>query len=247
MNPLRKSLVAFCLLLFAGVPALAQAWEYVNLRQLRVKDTDVFKTYVKHAFPYLNKNGKVLAVNRAAATGESGRMYVATYFASMDNVTTFLKERRNDWDEYMKSPGNLAQSQIDNSDGGADDVLWKLDKDMSNTPAGVDISKMAWRKLIFVTVKPGMMDAFIATRKQIKEADKKLGLDYPILYMTASYGAPANLVLISIPAANAVEFYTAAAARAKAREANPDVQALWKKWGTMGSNALIDQITMIPY
>lgn len=247
MNPFKKSLLPFLFLLLAAVPAVSQAWEYVNLRQLRVKDTDVFKAYVKHAFPYLNKNGKVAAVNRAAATGESGRMYVATYFASMDQVPTFLKERRNDWDAYMKTPGNLGQSQIDNSDGGADDVLWKLDKDMSNTPAGVDISKLAWRKLVFVTVKPGMMEAFIALRKQMKEADMKLGLDYPVLYMTVAYGAPANLVLISIPAANAVEFYTAAAARAKVREANPDVQALWKKWGTMGSNALIDQLTMIPY
>lgn len=247
MNPLKKSLLPFFLLLLAGIPAVAQAWEYVNLRQLRVKDPDVFKAYVMHAFPYLNKNGKVAAVNRAAATGESGRMYVATYFASIDQVTIFIKERRNDWDAYMKSPGNLGQSQIDNSDGSPDDVLWKLDKDMSNTPAGIDISKLAWRKLYFVTVKPGMMDAFIATRKQIKEADKMLGLDYPVLYMTVAYGAPTNMVLISIPAANALEFYTAAAARAKAREGNPDVQALWKKWGAMGSNALIDQITMIPY
>jgi hypothetical protein len=118
---------------------------------------------------------------------------------------------------------------------------------MSNTPAGVDVSKMPWRKLFFITIKTGMMAEFIATRKKIIEADKKLGLDYPVYYLTASYGAPTNMVLISVPAANAMEFYTAAAARTKTREANAEVQALWNKFRTLSSNTLIDQVTMIPY
>lgn len=247
MKDVRKSLFTLCLALIACTAAVAQSWEYVNLRQFRVKDPDAFKAFVKHAYPFFNKNTRMPVVNRAAATGESGRMYAVTYFATLDQFNTFLKERGNNWDEYAKSPGNLAQSQIDNSDGGVDDVLWKLDKDMSNVPAGVDVSKLPWRKLYFLTVKPGMMDDFIAARKQIKEADKKLGIDYTVLYMTVAYGAPTNMVLISLPATNAVEFYTAAAARAKAREGNAEWQALWKKFGGMSSNALIDQTTMIPY
>ncbi len=235
------------LLWIAGTTAAAQTWEYVNLRQFRVKDTDALKAFVKHAYPYFNKSTRIPVVNRVAATGESGRIYTATYFANMDQYFTFMKERSNNWDDYAKSPGNLAQSQIENTDGGTDDVLWKLDKDMSNIPAGVDPSKLPWRKLLFVTVKSGMMADFVATRKKIIEADKKLGLDFPVYFMTVAYGAPSNMVLISIPAANAVEFYTAAAARTKAREANAEVQALWKKLASMGSNSLIDQITMIPY
>lgn len=246
MKPIMKT-AATCLLLLVSLTAMAQTWEYINLRQFRVKDTDVLKAFVKHAYPYFNKNTRIPVVNRTAATGESGRIYAVTYFANLDQFNTFLKERSANWDDYAKSPGNLAQSQIDNGEGGVDDVLWKLDKDMSTVPAGFDASKMPWRKLFFITVKAGMMPEFIATRKKIIEADKKLGLDYPVYYLTASYGAPTNMVLISVPAANAMEFYTAAAARTKTREANAEVQALWKKFRTLSSNTLIDQVTMIPY
>lgn len=234
-------------LLFICTTSMAQSWEYVNLRQYRVKDDDVLTAFVKHAYPWFNKSKRIPAVNRAVATGESGRVYGATYFSSMDQFTTFIKEWPNDWAEYAKSPGSQAQNLSDNMEGGVDDVLWHLDKDMTNVPAGVDVSKMAWRKLHFITVKSGMMADFSATRKQILEAEKKVGIDYPVLVMTVAFGAPTNMVLFSSPAANAADYYTAQAARAKIRSTHPEIIALWKKLGTMGSNALIDQITMVPY
>ena len=236
-----------CIVMLFCVTAMAQNWDYISMRQFRVKDQDAFKAFVKHAYPFLNKNTRVPVVNRIAATGESGRIYAATFFTTMDQFSTFLKERSTVWEEYSKSPGNLAQSQMTNMESGTDDVLWKLDREMTNIPAGLDVTNLMWRKFFFVTVKPGMMDEFIALRKQIKEADKKIGVDYPVVYLTAVYGAPNNMVLISLPANNALEFYTAAAARTKAREASAENQALWKKFSALGSNAVIDQITMVPY
>lgn len=239
--------VVLGLLLLGSTPLLAQNFEYINLRQFRNKSNDDFAAFVKHAYPYFNKSAKIPAMNRLAGTGESGRSYSATYFANYDQFTSWAKEFGNVFEEYSKTPGNMAQKQMDNVEGGIDDVLWQVNKDMSNAPAGIDVSKMNWRKLFFVTVKSGMMDEFVATRKKLIEADKKLGISYPVLYLTAAYGAPSNLVLISVPAANAQEFYTAAAARVKLRDASPEATELWKKFRTLSSNTLIDQVTMIPY
>ncbi len=226
---------------------MAQAWEYVNLRQYRAKDNDLVQAFVKHAYPFFNKSKRVTAVNRISATGESGRIYAATYFATYDQFSTFLKERGNDWDEYSKTPGNFAQAQADNVEGATDDVLWKLEKDQSNIPAGFDPSKVAWRKLLFLTVKSGMMPEYLATYKKVIEAEKKAGINYPFYLFTVAYGAPSTTVLVSLPAANPLEYYTALAARQKLREANPEITAMRKKLGAMTSNTLIDQITMIPY
>ncbi len=244
----RKSIPILLGLLLLGCSCmLAQNFDYVNLRQYRVKSSDDLTAFVKHAYPYFNKSTQIPAVNRLVGNGESGRVYAATYFANLDQFTAFIEEFSTVFEEYSKTPGNLGQKMLDNIEGGIDDVLWKVDKEMSNIPANADVTKMPWRKVYFITVKTGMMAEFNATRKKMMEADKKMGIDYPALYMTVTYGAPNNMVMISLPATNALDFYTAAAARTKTREANAEYQALRKKFASMGSNTLIDQLTMIPY
>ncbi len=244
----RKSIpILVGLLLFSCSSLLAQNFDYVNLRQYRVKNQDDLAAFVKHAYPYFNKSTQIPAVNRLVGNGESGRVYAATYFANLDQFTAFIEEFSTVFEEYSKTPDNLGQKMLDNIEGGIDDVLWKVDKEMSSIPANSDVTKLPWRKVYFITVKTGMMAEFTATRKKIMEADKKMGISYPALYMTVTYGAPNNMVMISLPATNAVDFYTAAAARARTREANAEYQALRKKFGSLSSNALIDQLTIIPY
>src|SRR5258706_4491495 len=105
----------------------------------------------------------------------------------------------------------------DNIEGGIDDVLWHFNKDLSNIPVGYDGTKMLWRKLNFVTVKSGMMDDYIALMKQLNEAEKKAGIAYTVLVFEVAYGAPSNTLLISLPTASALEYYTGLAARLKIR------------------------------
>lgn len=242
-----KKFILLCILGLCSTAVMAQNWEYINLRQYRAKDDDAVQAFVKHAYPYFAKSKRVPAVNRLAASSESGRYYAVTFFADYDQFITFLKERGNDWDEYSKSPGNLAKSITDNVEGGVDDVLWKLERDQSSTPAGTDPSKMMWRKLHFVTVRAGMMVDFLASWKKVMELEKMAGIAFPVYVLTAVYGAPNNMVLVSLPAANAAEYYTALATRQKMRQGNPEIAALRKKIGSMSSGSLIDQLTMIPY
>lgn len=242
-----KSKIVLSLLLLICTASMAQTWEYVNLRQYRVKDMDVLTAFVKNAYPYFNQNSRVTTAGRFAASGESGRIYAATYFTTMDQFTNFLKERNNVWDEYAKSAGNLAQSQIDNTDGGTVDVLWHLNKDLSNIPTGYDGSKMTWRKLHFVTIKPGMMNEYEALMKKVLEAEKKAGIIYTELIFNVVYGAPSNTLLLSLPTSNALDYYTGLAARQKIREANPEIVTMRKKLVSMTSNTLLDQITSIQY
>lgn len=246
MNAKAKQITLY-LLLLSPVTAMAQAWEYVNLRQYRVKDPDLLKAFIKQAYPIFNKSKRAPVVNRVAATSESGRIYAATYFATMDQFSAFVKEFNTDFEEYSKTAGSLAQNQLDNLEGGYDDVLWKLDKDMTYIPPTVDPAKLAWRKLHFVTVKQGMMADYIATRKRIIEIEKQIGVEQATYVLTAAYGAPSNMILVSGLAASAVDYYTSAAARQKIRDGNPEILALRKKLTTLTSNTLVDQITMIPY
>lgn len=226
---------------------MAQTWEYVNLRQYRVKDMDVMTAFVKSAYPFFSQSKRVPTAGRFAASGESGRMYAVAYFTNMDQFSNFLKERGNDWDDYSKTSGNLAKSQMDNIEGGVDDVLWHFQKDLSNIPAGYDGSKMLWRKLNFVTVKSGMMNDYIALMKQLMEAEKKAGITYTVLVLEVAYGAPSNTLLLSLPSASALDYYTGLAARQKIREANPELLVLRRKAAAMTSNTLVDQVTTIPY
>ena len=242
-----KSKTILLLLLLVCSASMAQTWEYVNLRQYRVKDMDVLKAFVKNAYPFFNQSKRAPTVGRFAASGESGRIYAATYLTTMDQFSMLVKERGNDFEEYSKSPGNLAKSMGENVDGGTDDVLWHYNKDLSNIPAGYDGTKMLWRKLNFVTVKSGMMDDYIALMKQLNEAEKKAGISYTVLVFEVAYGAPSNTLLISLPAANAVEYYTGLAARLKIREANPELLVMRRKAASMTTNTLIDQVTTIPY
>lgn len=242
-----KSKIIFLLLFLACYSAMAQPWEYVNLRQYRVKDMDVLTAFVKHAYPFFNQNKRVATAGRFASSGESGRIYSATYFTSMDQFSNFLKERGNVWDEYSKSTGSLAQSQDDNTDGGVADVLWHLNKELSSIPTGYDGTKMMWRKLNFVTVKSGMMAEYVAMMKKVIEAEKKAGLNYTALIFDVVYGAPTNTLLLSLPSTSAIEYYTALAARQKVREANPEILVMRRKMSAMTSNTLIDQVTTIQY
>ncbi len=239
--------VVLSLILLGCTSMLAQTFDYINLRQYRVKSQDDLAAFVKHAYPYFNKSTQIPAVTRLVSNGESGRVYAATYFANLDQFSAFIEEFNSVFEEYAKTPGNLGQKMLDNVEGGIDDVLWKVDKALSNLPASLDVSKMPWRKVYFITVKNGMMAEFTATRKKMMEADKKMGIDYPSTFLTVTYGAPNNMVMISLPATNALEFYTAAAARTKTREGNAEYQALRKKYASLSTNTLIDQLTMIPY
>ncbi len=239
-----KTLLFFLLLSSA---TMAQGWEYVNLRQYRVKDMDAFTAYVKSAYPFFNQYKPIATAGRFVASGESGRIYGATYFTSMDQFTTFLKGRRSMWDEYSKSPGNLAKSLEENTDGGVADVLWQVEKEASLIPAGYDGSKMTWRKLNFVTVKAGMMDDYLALLKKVLEAETKAGITYTALVFSVVYGAPTNTLLLSLPSTSALDYYTALAARQKARQANPEILAMRRKMTAMTTNTLIDQTTIIAY
>ena len=235
------------LLLLTCSTAVAQNWEYVNLRQYRVKDMDVLNAFVKHAYPYLNQSKSLPTAGRFAASSESGRIYSAVYLTSMDQFANFIKERDKVLEEYGKTPGNLRQAMNANIDGGIDDVLWHYEKDLSNMPAGYDGSKMLWRKLNFVTVKSGMMEEYVATMKKVIEAEKKAGLNYTYLMFSVAYGAPTNTILISYPSTSQIDYYTALAARQKIREANPEILTLRRKATAMTSNTLIDQTTTIQY
>ena len=236
------------LLVLACTSAVAQInWEYVNLRQYRVKDMDVLNSFVKTAYPFMNQSKSVPTAGRFIASGESGRIYAAVYLTNLDQFATFIKERGKLLEDYAKTPGNVADAMTATIDGGLDDVLWHWEKDMSNIPVGYDGTKMLWRKLNFVTVKSGMMNEYKDTMKKLFEAEKKVGINHTHLMFTATYGAPNNMVLISYPAANALEYYTGLAARQKIREANPELIALRRKANAMTSNALIDQVTTITY
>lgn len=227
--------------------AMAQTWEYVNLRQYRVKDVDVLTSFVKSAFPFMNQSKTMPTAGRFAATSESGRVYSAVYLTSLDQFATFLKERGKVLEEYGKTPGNVGEAMGATIDGGIDDVLWHYEKDMSNVPAGYDGSKMMWRKLNFITVKSGMMQEYKETMMKVIEAEKKAGLNYTYLMFTVAYGAPTNMVMMSYPAANSLDYYTGLAARQKIREANPEIGALRRKATSMTTNTLVDQTTTIPY
>ena len=109
-----KSKTILFLLLLACTASMAQTWEYVNLRQYRIKDMDVMKAFVKSAYPFFNQSKRAPTVGRFAASGESGRIYAVTYFTTMDQFSTWVKERGNDFEEYSKTPGNLAKSMGDN-------------------------------------------------------------------------------------------------------------------------------------
>ncbi len=239
-----KTLLFF--LLFSSA-TMAQGWEYVNLRQYRVKDMDAFTAYVNSAYPFFNQYKPIATAGRFVASGESGRIYGATYFTSMDQFTIFLKGRKSMWDEYSKSPGNLAKSLEENTDGGVADVLWQVDKEVSLIPAGYDGSKMTWRKLNFVTVKAGMMDDYLALLKKVLEAETKAGITYTALVFSVVYGTPTNTLLLSLPSTSAIDYYTALAARQKVREANPEILAMRRKMTAMTTNTLIDQLTTITY
>ena len=245
---IRKSNSLLLLMVLTCTSAMAQLnWEYVNLRQYRVKDMEVLKSFIKTAYPYMNQAKSMPTAGRFAGSGESGRIYVAVYLTSLDQFANFVKERGKVLQEYAKTPGNVAEAMTANLDGGLDDVLWHWEKEISNIPTGYDGSKMLWRKLNFVTVKSGMVNDFLAAMKQLMEAEKKAGLNYTFLLFTAAYGAPDNTVLISYPAASSLEYYTALAARQKIREANPELIALRRKAMAMTTNTLIDQVSTIPY
>lgn len=243
----KSKTILLLLLLLACAASSAQTWEYVNVRQYRSKDLDVTKAFVKSAYPFFNQSKLAPTVGRFAASGESGRIYAVTYLTTMDQFSTWVKERGNIFEEYSKSPGNLAKSMGDNMEGGVDDVLWHFNKDLSNVPAGYDGSKMLWRKLNFITVKSGMMDEYIALMKQLNEAEKKAGITFTVLVFDVAYGAPTNTLLLSLPAVSALEYYTGLAARLKIREANPELLAMRRKAAAMTTNTLIDQVTTIPY
>lgn len=245
---IKKSNSLLLLMVLACSSAVAQMnWEYVNLRQYRVKDMDVLNSFVKSAYPFMNQAKSMPTAGRFIASGESGRIYAAVYLTSLDQFTNFIKERGKVLQEYAKTPGNFAEAMSANLDGGLDDVLWHWEKDMSNIPAGYDGPKMLWRKLNFVTVKSGMFDEYMATMKKVVEAEKKAGLNYTYLMFTAEYGAPDNMVMISYPAASSLEYYTALAARQKIREANPEIIALRRKASAMTTNTLVDQVTTVSY
>lgn len=235
------------LLLLLCTSVMAQSWEYVNLRQYRVKDMDVLTSFVKSAYPFMNQSKTMPTAGRFVANGESGRIYAAVYLTSLDQFSTFMKERGNVLAEYSKTPGNVSQAMGANIEGGLDDVLWHWEKDMSNIPAGYDGPKMLWRKLNFITVKSGMMDEYMATMKKVQEAEKKAGLNYTYLMFTATYGAPNTMVMISYPATSSLDYYTALAGRQKIREANPEIGALRRKANAMTTNTLVDQVTTIQY
>ena len=245
---INKSNSFLCLMLLACAPAVAQMnWEYVNLRQYRVKDMDVLNSFVKSAYPFMNQAKSLPTAGRFIASGESGRIYAAVYLTSLDQFANFIKERGKVLQDYAKTPGNVSEAMTANIEGGLDDVLWHWEKDMSSIPAGYDGLKMLWRKLNFVTVKSGMMDEYMATMKKVMEEEKMAGLNYTYLMFTATYGAPDNMVLISYPAASSLEYYTALAARQKVREANPQIIALRRKATAMTANTLVDQVTTVPY
>ncbi len=244
---IQKSKTLLLLLFLSCTCAMAQTWEYVNLRQYRVKDVDVLTSFVKSAFPFMNQSKTMPTAGRFAATSESGRVYSAVYLTSLDQFATFLKERGKVLEEYGKTPGNVGEAMGATIDGGIDDVLWHYEKDMSNVPAGYDGSKMMWRKLNFITVKSGMMQEYKETMMKVIEAEKKAGLNYTYLMFTVAYGAPTNMVMMSYPAANSLDYYTGLAARQKIREANPEIGALRRKATSMTTNTLVDQTTTIPY
>jgi hypothetical protein len=245
---IRKSNYLLMLMVLACTSAMAQLnWEYVNLRQYRVKDMDVLKSFVKSAYPFMNQAKSMPTAGRFVASGESGRIYAAVYLTNLDQFANFIKERSKVLEEYGKTPGNVAEAMGANLDGGLDDVPWHWEKDISNIPAGYEGSKMLWRKLNFVSVKSGMVDDFLAAMKQLMEAEKKAGLNYTVLMFTVAYGAPDNMVMISYPSVSSLEYYTALAARQKTREANPELIALRRKAMAMTTNTLIDQLSTIPY
>lgn len=245
---IKKSNSVLLLIMLVCTSAMAQMnWEYVNLRQYRVKDMDVLKTFVKSAYPFMNQAKSAPTAGRFVASGESGRIYAAVYLTNLDQFANYIKERDKVLQEYAKTPGNTAEAMTANIDGGLSDALWHWEKDKSSVPADYDGSKMLWRKLNFVTVKSGMMDQYLATMKQVMEAEKKAGLNYTFLMFRATYGAPSNMIMISLPAASSFEYYTALAARQKIREANPEILALRSKATAMTTNTLIDQVTTIPY
>lgn len=245
---IRKSNSLLLLIVLSCTPALAQTnWEYVNLRQYRVKDMDVLRSFVKTAYPFMNQAKSMPTAGRFVASGETGRIYAAVYLTDLDQFANFIKERGKVLQEYGKTPGNVSEAMGANIDGSLDDVLWHWEKDMSNIPAGYEGSKMLWRKLTFVTVKSGMVDDYMAAMKQLMEAEKKAGINHTALMFTSAYGAPDNMVLISYPAASALEYYTALAARQKIREANPELITMRRKATAMTANTLIDQVSTIPY
>lgn len=242
-----KSFLLFLGMLIFAASVYAQSWEFVNLRQFRVKDVEAFQKFVKHAYPHFNKGKLAPAVDRLAATSESGRVYTATYFANLDQYNTYAKEWANEWALYSKSPGNLVQEFTSNLDTGIDEVLWKLNKEMTVRPEGFDPTKNPWRKLLFITIKPGKEEEYLATWLKIKEMHKTLGISYAIFVFTVSHGAPGNTLFVSIPAENALAHYTATANRSKIVQGNPEFTALYKKLKSLASHVLIDQITTIPY
>ena len=245
---LKKTIYLLLLMVITTTSLIAQLnWEYVNLRQYRVKDMDVLKSFVKSAYPFMSQAKSMPTAGRFIASGESGRIYAVVYLTNLDQFANFIKERGKVLQDYAKTPGNVSEAMMANIDGGIFDVLWHLEKDMSNIPAGYEGGKMLWRKLNFVTVKSGMMDEYIAAMKEVMEAEKKAGLNYTYLMFTATYGAPNNMVMLSLPAASALDYYTALAARQKIREANPELLALRRKANAMTTNTLIDQVTTIPY
>jgi hypothetical protein len=244
----KKSHLLFVLLVLACTTAVAQMnWEYVNLRQYRVKDMEVLRSFIKTAYPFMNQAKSMPTAGRFAAAGESGRIYAATYLTDLNQFTNLVKERNKVLEEYGKSPGNVGEAMTATIDGPLDDVLWHYEKDMSNIPAGYEGSKMLWRKLYFITVKAGMMNEYMETMKKVMEMEKKAGINFTYLTFTVTYGAPNNTLLVSYPAANALEYYTALADRQKVREANPEIQALLRKATAMTSNTLIDHVTTITY
>jgi hypothetical protein len=245
---IRKTNPLLLLMMLACTSAIAQMnWEYVNLRQYRVKDMEVLRSFVKSAYPFMNQAKSMPTAGRFIGAGESGRIYAAVYLTNLDQFANFMKERSNVLQEYGKTPGNVSKEMGANIEGGLDDILWHWEKEVSNIPANYEGAKMLWRKLNFVTVKSGMMNEFLAATKALMEAEKKAGINHTALMFRAAYGAPDNMVLISYPAASSLEYYTALAARQKIREANPELVALRRKAMAMTSNVLIDQVTTIPY
>lgn len=243
---IRKTKILLFFILLSSA-TMAQGWEYVNLRQYRVKDMDAFTAFVKSAYPFFSQYKRIPNAGRFVSSGESGRIYGATYFTSMDQFTTYLKERGSMWDEYSKSPGNLAKSLEDNTDGGVADVLWQVNKEVSLIPTGYDGSKMTWRKINFVTVKAGMMEDYLALLKKVLEAETKAGITYTALVFSVAYGAPTNTLLLSLPSTSSLDYYTGLAARQKVREANPEILAMRRKMTALTTNTLIDQLTTIAY
>lgn len=247
MKTKNKSLLLLLSLLTLCMAAQSQSWEYVNVKQYRVKDIDAFQKYMKHSFPYFNKSQRAPVVSRVAGTSESGWIYTSTYFANYDQFANYLKAWPNEWEQYSKSPGNLAQDLAANLETGVDDILWKLNKELSVIPEGYDPSKTPWRKIYMITIKPGMMPEYVATWKKIIELNKILGTSFAIFVLNAVHGAPNNTLLISQPAESASAHYTAVSNRQKARQANPEITSLYKKISSLSSSTVIDHVTAIPY